>query len=237
MLFLHETHRVVGAREEDFAAAYKDVWARVLAEDDEGRLLGFLHHAHGTGRAYVVVTITAVRDGGAWERLSDRVLQGDLRRWASEVDRLRHDVSGKVLVPVDWSPLRTVDLDTVPAEGGEHAPRLYMEDTAWPHEGMLEEYLDAARDHYAPSLTEARHGGRSLLELLAVFRPAWGAATRRREVVLWQRVTDPARIAGLVSTEIPPEHRAPGTWMHDALRVRDDWESRLLRSSTWSPWW
>jgi hypothetical protein len=29
--------------------------------------------------------------------------------------------------------------------------------------------------------------------------------------------------------------RAPGTWMHDALQLRDRWESKLLRTTTWSP--
>jgi hypothetical protein len=29
--------------------------------------------------------------------------------------------------------------------------------------------------------------------------------------------------------------KAPGTWMHDALEVRDQWVSRLLRTSAWSP--
>ena len=52
---------------------------------------------------------------------------------------------------------------------------------------------------------------------------------------LWQKVVEPQRITGLLITEVPPEYRAPGTWMHDALRVRDDWESRLLRTSRWSP--
>jgi hypothetical protein len=74
-----------------------------------------------------------------------------------------------------------------------------------------------------------------LLDLEAVFVPAWGTAARRREVVLWQRVNKPAGIVALVTSEIPAEHRAPGTWMHDALSVRDDWESRLLRTSSWSP--
>jgi hypothetical protein len=53
--------------------------------------------------------------------------------------------------------------------------------------------------------------------------------------VLWQRVTEPERLLGLLYTEIPVKHRSPGTWMHDALRVRDDWESRLLRTTAWSP--
>ena len=69
---------------------------------------------------------------------------------------------------------------------------------------------------YAPSLAEGRHGGRSMLELLSVWQTAFGTG-RRAEVVLWQRVTEPKRLLGLLYTEIPAEHRAPGTWMHDAL--------------------
>ena len=79
-----------------------------------------------------------------------------------------------------------------------------------------------------------RASARSLLELQAVFRPAWGAG-RWREVVLWQKVTQLKAITPLVTTEVPPEYRAPGTWMHDALEVRDDWESKLLRTTAWSP--
>lgn len=234
MLFVHETHRVAGAREEEFEAAFRDGWMPALAREDDARLLYFLHHAHGSGRAYVVVTITAVRDGAAYEHLVERVQTGDLREWAAAIDRNRHAVQGKVLAAVPWSPMRDLDLATVPTEGGERPLSLFMEDTAWPHEAMLDEYLTAAHDHYAPSLAENRHGGRALLDLQAVFQTAWGAG-QRREVVLWQKVVEPSRISGLLTTEVPAEHRAPGTWMHDALRVRDDWESRLLRTSTWSP--
>jgi hypothetical protein len=39
----------------------------------------------------------------------------------------------------------------------------------------------------------------------------------------------------LLRSHIPPEHRAPGTWMHDALDLRDQWTSRLLRTCSWSP--
>ena len=109
-----------------------------------------------------------------------------------------------------------------------------MEDTAWPHEGMLEEYLEAARTNYAPEPGRRRPHGRSLLELQAVFRPALGgrAPARGRAVAAGH----PAQaIRRLVTSEVPPEYRAPGTWMHDALDVRDDWESRLLRTTAWSP--
>jgi hypothetical protein len=35
---------------------------------------------------------------------------------------------------------------------------------------------------------------------------------------------------------MPERYRAPGTWMHDALELRDQWQSRLLRAAAWSPW-
>ena len=92
--------------------------------------------------------------------------------------------------------------------------------------------LVAARTHYAPSLENRTE--RSLLTLLGVFQAALGAA-RRREVVLWQRVDFPDRLPALFTHELPARVKGPGTWVHDALDVRDDWESRLLRSTSWSP--
>lgn len=232
MLVLHETHRLVGTREDDLELAFRDRWLPELAATDDARLLWFLRRAFGTGRGYEAVTLTALRDGAAYERLARRVQDGDLRAWAADLDRARHEVTGKLLLPVAWSPLAGLDLDSVPVGGHEHAPTLYMEDAAWPHEAKLDDYLDAAREHYAPSLeTES---ARSLLELRAVFQAALGAP-RRREVVLWQRITHPERLSRLFTAELPSEVKAPGTWMHDALAVRDDWESRLLRTASWSP--
>ncbi len=232
MLFLHEVHTVAGRHEDEFEAAFRDAWMPTLARDDDARLLYFLRLAHGTGRAYHLVTITALRDGAAYERLVTRVQRGDLRGWAADVDLLRHEVAGKLLVPVDWSPMQDLDLTTIAADGREHEPALYMEDSAWPYEGSLDRYLDKARTHYAPSLEQRTE--RSLLTLLGVFQAALGSP-RRREVVLWQRVDFPERLPGLFTHELPAHVKGPGTWMHDALEVRDDWESRLLRSTTWSP--
>jgi hypothetical protein len=232
MLFLHEVHTVAGAHEDAFEAAYREGWMPALAATDDARLCWFLRLAFGTGRAYQVVTVTALRDGSAYERLAVRVQRGDLRSWAADVDRTRHEVKGKVLLPVEWSPVQDVDLASVPVDGREHEPALFMEDSAWPHEAKLDEYLEKARTHYAPSLEV--QSVRSLLTLEACFQAALGAP-RRREVVLWQRIDYPERLPGLFTRDLPPHVRAPGTWMHDALQVRDDWESRLLRSATWSP--
>ena len=93
---------------------------------------------------------------------------GDLRAWASDVDGMRHEVKGKLLLPVDWSPMARLDLATVPTDGREHEAALYMEDSAWPYEAMLDTYLEKARTHYAPSLEQRSE--RSLLTLLGVFQ-------------------------------------------------------------------
>jgi hypothetical protein len=234
MLMVRESHRVAGASEHEFEAAFRDRWLPELAAGDDARLVAYLHLAHGTGRAYQVVTLTAVRDGAAYGRLVERVRDGDLRAWAADVDRVRHDVDATILVTVPWAPPLYADLSEVPTTSTPNPLTVFMEDTARPHEGKVDAYLAAARDHYAPSLAEGRHGGRAMLNLETVWQTAWGSGPRRA-VVLWQRVRDPASLGRLISSEIPAEHRAPGTWMHDALDVRDDWQSRLLRTASWSP--
>ena len=95
-IFLHETHRVRGALEEDFEAHYRDRWMAALAEGDDARLLWYVHQAHGTGPAYRICTITAVRDGAAMGRLLDRAKAYDLQTWA-RARWLQYDSVGSVL--------------------------------------------------------------------------------------------------------------------------------------------
>ncbi len=233
MLFLHETHSVIGRCEDEFEEAFRGPGGFIerLGGDGDARLLWYLDHVHGTGPAYTVVTVTAVADGAAWERLSDRVRDGDLREWTGRVDRLRHDAHSKLLHPLPWSELQHVDLKSVPLEPAEHELVLFMEDTAHPHEGLVHEYIARAGEQYAPSLRRPN----PLLQMVAAFQPAFGTG-RRREIVLWQRVADHQALLRLLTAAVPPEVKAPGTWMHDALAVRDQWTSRLLRTSSWSPW-
>ncbi|HZJ26901.1 MAG TPA: hypothetical protein VFF40_07830 [Acidimicrobiia bacterium] len=234
MLFIHEVHQVVGKRERELETAYRDEWMPRLANNDDARLLFFCHQAHGTGPAYRVVTLTAVADGAAYGRLVERVQTGDLHTVAAEIDQYRYDVTGTMLITVPWAPALVSDLVDVPTDGGEHGLSVYMEDTARPHPGMVDAYIEAAREHYAPSLAEQRHGGRSILTLETVMQTAWGAGARRA-ITLWQKVSDPRHLGRLIASEVPDEFRAPGMWMHDALAVRDDWTSRLLRTAPWSP--
>ncbi|HVA75206.1 MAG TPA: hypothetical protein VNF71_11650 [Acidimicrobiales bacterium] len=232
MLFLHEVHRVQGAKEGEFEAAYRDYWMPTMAKSDYARLLWYTNHALGSGVSYNVVTITAVEDGRAWEDLIQRVQKGDLKSWMLEVDNLRHDVVGKVLVPVHWSPLQEVDLGSVPVDGRLHEPSLFMEDTGWPY-APLDVYIQGWYDiYYAPM--EKTSPGQQLLDIQACFQPAHGTH-QRREAMLWQKILRPAALTKLLSREARPEQRAPGTYMHEALALRDQWESKLLRTSSWSP--
>jgi hypothetical protein len=235
MLLLHETHEVRGVSEDAFDHAYRDGWMPRLATEPGARLLYYLRQAHGTGPSYRIVTITALRDAGAWERLAARIDGGDLSAWMREVDDLRHEVHAKMLVPLPWSPLQTVDLDSIPTEPAAHALTLFMEDTVWPFEGRLHEYIARSGSHYAEEMKRATAVGPRLLTVDAAFRTAFGSH-RRREIVLWQKVVRPEGLLRLLGNEVPSEYVRPGTWMHDALELRDQWQSRLLRTTDWSPW-
>lgn len=231
-LLLHETHTVIGRYEDEFEDAYRGPggYMEKLESCDDARLLWYLDQVHGTGPAYTVTTVTALRDESAWMRLADRIHDGDMRKWAGELDRLRHDATSKVLRPLAWSEMQDVDLAVVPAAPADHELTLFMEDTAYPHEGMVHDYIAKAGEQYAPSLRRPN----PLLEMVGAFQPCFGTG-RRREIVLWQRVADHQALLGLFTTAVPAKFKAPGTWMHDALQVRDQWTSRLLRTSSWSP--
>jgi hypothetical protein len=232
MLFIHETHRVDGRKEDEFEAAYRDGWMPLLAKDDDARLLWYTNHAHGSGVSYNVVTITAVRDAATWERLALRLQQGDLQDWARAVDQFRHDVTGKILIPVYWSRLQEMDLATVPTNGLEHEPSLFMEDTGWPY-SALDDYIKCWHDIYYEPMQRLPED-RQMLEIQACFQVAHGSY-KRREAMLWQKIRNVDMLVSLLSREVPPAYRKPGSYMHDALAYRDHWESRLLRTSAWSP--
>jgi hypothetical protein len=234
VLFVHEVHAVVGRDADAFDSLYRDEWVPALADGEGARLLWYLHQAHGTGPAYTVVTITALASAEAWVVLGERLRSGDLGDLAAATDALRYEHAAKVLTPVDWSPLQEVDLASARTSEVSHAPVVFMEDTAHPYRGRLDDYLAKAGNLYVATLERAASTARGILELVGAFVPAFGTGTHR-EVVLWQRVRQPDALLALLTREVPPEHRAPGTWMHDALDVRDRWDSRLLRTTEWSP--
>jgi hypothetical protein len=90
----------------------------------------------------------------------------------------------------------------------------------------------AAGEVYRRALTAEDSHMRMSIALAMQTMPGAG---RSPEVTLMQTVPDLGRLIHLLTNEIPAEVTGPGSWMHEALGLRDQWESRLLRTAVWSP--
>ncbi len=235
MLYMHETHKVIGRHASAFEAVYRNEWMGAMAEGNEARLLWYLNHAMGSGPAYQVVTITAISSAEAWETLAQRMLVGDLTDVTSRLDSYRYEVDGKLLAPVYWSALQEVDLAGVPTDGHEHDLSVYMQDTGWP-DAPLDDYIELW-DHDYWQFMRQIPPDRKLLDIQACFQVAHGSGVRP-EAILMQRIMSFSTLGGLLtSVEEYDPTTWPGSYMAKGLELRDQWESKLLRTSKWSPLW
>jgi hypothetical protein len=227
MLFWHEIHEVIGGRMDDFHAAMRETWRPLVEGEGDARLVWFWDHGHGTGPSYHALSVVAVRDWTAWGRLVDWLVHdARARAWSHDVAALRRRVTGKLLLPVSWSPLQEIDLRADPPAGP--TPSLYLHDTGWPFAGRLDDYVDALGTVYYP---QTRRSGMIAIE--ACFRTCPGTGLGD-EVLLLQRILDWEAFARLLA-EGESRHQRGG-WMEEGLKYRDRWESRLLRAAPWSPW-
>lgn len=231
MLFVHEVHKVVGKAAKRFEDAYRNGWMPILAEGSDARLAWYLDLAHGGGLAYRVVTITAVRDGAAWATLAERMAHGDLQAWARDLDGLQHESVGRIMTPLAWSP-SLGSFEDIPTAPSEREPTMYMEDTMWPFPGKVHDYIDAAGEVYRRALGAERSQMQMHIELALQSMPGAG---RYPEVTLLQKLSSLPPLIRLLTNDIPAEVVQPGSWMHQALELRDQWHSRLLRTAVWSP--
>ncbi len=235
MLFVHETHEVVGLKEDEFETLFRTGWMPMLAEGDDARLLWYMNHAHGSGPAYNVVTITGVRDGAAWERLDERIRTGDLREWMQSVDALppRRDRQGDAAGALVAHPggrlrrraHRRARARAAPVHGGHRLADVVARRL---HPGVGRHLPSAAAratpTTCAPSRSTSRRASRTRTVRRSGARRCCGSGSPTRTTVLH-----------LIATDLPIERREPGTYMYDALAFRDQWRSRLLRTAAWSP--
>jgi hypothetical protein len=189
----------------------------------------------GSGPAYQVVTITAVTDGAAWESLAQRMLVGDLSDLTARLDGCRYEVDGKILAPVYWSALQELELSAVPTDGDEHELSVYMQDTGWP-DAPLDDYIELW-DHDYWQIMRQIPPEKKLLDIQACFQVAHGSGIRP-EAILMQKIMNFSTLGNLLTRH--EEHDPttwPGTYMAKGLELRDQWQSKLLRTSAWSPLW
>jgi hypothetical protein len=224
MIFLHETHDVVAGKMEEFWDGVRSEWRPLVEGDGTARLLWAFELTHGTGASYQAITITAVRDWEAWGALAERD-DGRVRDWRRRSGGLRHETTAKLLLAATWSPLGQVDLASAPATGGP--PALYLHDTGWPFPGRLDDYVDALGSIYHPQVRQS-----GMISVEACWRVAPGTG-RQHEAVLLQKILDWPRFTELLARGEQGAQRSG--WMTAGLRYRDRWESKLLRTTAWSP--
>jgi hypothetical protein len=224
MIFLHETHDVVGGKMEEFGEAICSEWRPLLEEKGTGRLLWAFELTHGTGASYQAITITALRDWSAFGAHAERD-DARMRDWRRRSGTVRREVTAKLLLPAAWSPLRDADLRSTATAGGP--PALYLHDTGWPFPGGIDDYVDALGAIYFPQVRQSR-----MISVEACWRVAPGTG-RLHEAVLLQKILDWPRFTELLSRGEQGAQR--GGWMEQGLRFRDRWKSKLLRTAPWSP--
>ena len=226
MLYLHETHEVVGGRMGEFETLLRERWKPLVEASGAAKLLWFWHHTHGTGPSYQAISITAVRDWAAWEQLVGEMGHAAAwRDWYAAVWQCRREVVSKMLLPTAWSPLQAVDFGAAP--GAAQTASLYLHDTGWPYTGKRDAYTDALGAVFYPA---TRHSRMIAVEACWTVCPGSG---RFHEVVLLQKVLNWEAFAHLLTAGERPSQ--PGEWMQEGLKYRDRWESKLLRPATWSP--
>jgi hypothetical protein len=216
VLFLHEVHAAIGEKEIDLDDAVREVYAPAVTDEDT-RLLWYLYATHGAGDGYHVVTITALRDGAAWERLSRRLRYGDLADWCVGVDALTYSSHSTLLVSTDWSPLADLDLDAVPTQPVEQDVRVFREDT-----------LEGAGSNTA--VAPPRTGDGDVLTCIAGFRPLFAPEGAVR--VLYRAAAPDVLEAAFA------DDAGWGDWSGSLTPSLPDGvrgSTRMLRNVPWSP--
>lgn len=235
MLFFHEVHELRAGAESEFERLYRDRWMPALAEDDDARLIWYWRHANASSRPNNIITVAAVKDAAALARLSTEIESGRLRGLNRELDALRRDVVACVLVNTRWSELKELDLASVSADPSHrHEPTMYVEDVVWPP--SLDDYVTYAGEHWYRPAATGTGKVRARITMPAFFQSAYGTGIRP-EVYLIQKLLDTPEmyVRNLLATDYPPEMRSPDHYFVSGLKVRDQWESKIVSTSEWSP--
>ena len=78
---------------------------------------------------------------------------------------------------------------------------------------------------------------KKLLDIVGCFQVAHGSGVRP-EAMLMQKIMNFASLGNLLTRHEEYDPATwPGSYMARGLELRDQWESKLLRTSTWSPLW
>jgi hypothetical protein len=230
MFFVHEIHALDPAATEAFETSLRDGWVPALASDESTRLVWSARSMPPAISYPEIVTLTAVTDGAALERLGERARRGDLRDRSVELGRHRRTHTVRVMAGLEEFNPYTVDLDELPLVRTDAPTEMYIHDFVVPRLGMQRVYEVQMRESFI-----------KMLEFEALPMMIWaGLETvagggRTPESLMVTHINHGRAIAELLAHGNPRVPAEPGTWMADALKLRDTWISRLVRSLPWSP--
>ena len=229
MLFLHQIHQLPVGGSPLFEAQVRDRWLPAVAEVAGARLAWYGMSSAAARWSDEAITITALEDPSALDRFATELRDGDLRSLAEEVAVTRVSVETRLMSPIDYDPWPFA-FDQIPTEPQDGPQVAYMHDFVPPVRGQMRGYVDMMRERYL-ALSEKELSG---VVLLASWQTVSGGGPLP-EMFNLSVIRDVDALVQLVAHEIPRELKEMGSWMWEALAVRDRWTTRLLRSATWSP--
>lgn len=230
MFFVHEIHALEPTAADDFERILREQWVPTLATEPGMRLVWCARSMPGAISFPEMVTMTAVEDGAAVEHLGERIRSGDLREAAAELGRHRTGLATRVLAPLEEFNPYTVDLDDVPLTRTDAPSEMYIHDFVVPQPGMQRTYEVQMREAFMKMLDLE---GMQLL-IWAGFETVAGGGRVPLSLMI-THIGSAGAITNLLAEGNPRVPVEPGTWMHEGLKLRDTWVSRLLRSVPWSP--
>jgi hypothetical protein len=230
MFYVHEIHALDAAHGDVFETMLHEKWGPALAAEPGMRLVWCVRSMPGTASYPELITMTAVEDGAALERLGARCRSGDLREPGSELGRHRKDVTTRVLAALEEFNPYSVELDEMPIVRDGAPSEMYIHDFVAPQPGMQRIYEVQMREAFM-----------KMLEMDALPMKTWGGfetiagggRVPQSLMVTW--IANAPAISNLLAQGNPRVAPEPGSWMSEGLKLRDTWVSRLVRSVPWSP--
>ncbi|HEY6533353.1 MAG TPA: hypothetical protein VIY72_13680 [Acidimicrobiales bacterium] len=231
MYYVHEVHDLQGGSEAAAEDALRTIWAPAIALEPDTRLVWCARSMPGAASYPELVTLTAVADAGALERFSSRLRDGDLGDADRQVSEHREGVVRRIVAPMIFDPLE-FDLAAIPSHPTDNGREsfAYIHDFVPPRHGMQRPYEIAMRDVFSKMMESPDVKNVSWAGLETV---AGGGPTP--ESIMITKVMSADAGTRMLTAMLTAEHVTPGSWLYDALKLRDTWTSRLLRSVAWSP--
>ena len=228
MLYLHQVHRLRRRDASGFEAILRDEYLPAVGRDAGTRLIWCVWSTDGAVAHTEAITMVAIQDTAALERLSSRCRSGDLASLHARLAHLRVDVQTRITKSLRYDPLK-VDLADRCRSSRSNTPRgSYMHDFVPPCIGQRRGYEDAMANIYM-AMTDTE-----LLDVVlwAGLEPVVGPVPEQINI---SRINRTQAVVDLIAKEFPRDIKKLGSWMYDALNVRDHWTTRLVRCAPWSP--